>query len=678
MGMPVKPVDYPNPLYDVAIQGARAPWKRMLVLRPREDGRFTLFIHPQGFCSRPFLQRWDLLFEDRDGPPARLEFTPPGKYRLFQRWSWLVVPWPPAVNPMSVRAGQNRPPLIVAVPDDPPTVPDADLLFGTQPVLEGKLDFEREAEPERGRRLVAWSCHQPYDTVGEKAVVQDHVEDVMKWYADEMKQFQPHEIWGLGDTMYADGAHAVNLVRQLDDMERWWTSPSNRERLREAYANAYRYHWSLPHFQEVTRNIPHIAMWDDHEIRDGWGSEETDFTTSGLAMHRQARLAAEDYILDLGPRLHPRSTPNGPIDEDQLDAHNAYIDGELATFIFDGRSSRRYRDCTGRIMSDAQMQDFAVFCGQVASDRRVRTLLLGIGTAVVNLVDVFEEIGSVLPDWINEMEGVDSIRDDVRDGWNAPGTRAQLRQLCGIWLWLHRMRPDVEFVIISGDIHLSNAFTFQPPGFAKPVYQITTSALTNRESAPEQVTKYGGQDTDWSTLVDMLSYVIPTPCADHFSVEGMLKGAVIGSIIGGLAGGAAVVGAELAGIAAVVYGTWRLINSDQFYLTPDALWALAPVALGAGSVTGVMLGALFPAAGSLLGTVFGGFSIGGQRNDNPVQSVKRLWSEQRNPNVLMIEQTPQGLLCTLRVFDLSKLNSKPASLQDGSLDRTIRIGIDRT
>lgn len=652
MATPLQPVDYPNPLHDVAIQGARGPWTRMLVLRPRSEGRFSLFVHPHGFRSRPFLQRWDLLFEDRDGPPARLEFSPPKKYQTFRRWHWLVVPWPESVNPRTASAGKNRPPLILAVPEDPQQVVDSDLLFGPRPVLEGELDFGREAEPERDRRLVVWSCHQPYGTAGEKAVVEPHVEHVMTWYRRQMDQFNPHEIWGLGDTMYSDGADAVNVVKQLTDAGDWWTSRSNLERMRRAFADAYRYHWSFLDFQRCSRSYPHVAIWDDHEIRDGWGSEETDFTPSGLAMLRQARLAADDYILDLGPRMHPRSPPNAPIGENPPEAHCAYIDGEIAAFIFDGRSCRRYRDCTGRLISDVQMAEFAAFCGQVAADQRVRTLFLGIGTALVNLADVFEDIGSVLPDWINEMDSVGRVRDDVRDGWNAPGNRAQLRQLCGIWLWLHRTRPDLEFVVISGDIHLSNAFTFQPPGFAKPIYQITTSALTNRQSAPELLTKIGGQDTDWSVLVDQLGYVIPAPCISHFSIEGMLKGAVVASLLG-----------VAASAAPAIYGAWRLLNLDFSSAMEGFL----------GSMAGGLLAPLFPPFGLLIG----GFSIGSQRNDNPVQSVKRLWQEERNPNVLLIENTSAGVTCTLKVYDLRASESGETRSLVSSLDRAIRIGIDK-
>ncbi|MFO7590046.1 MAG: hypothetical protein R6X23_04005, partial [Acidimicrobiia bacterium] len=76
------------------------------------------------------------------------------------------------------------------------------------------------------------------------------------------------------------------------------------------------------------------------------------------------------------------------------------------------------------------------------------------------------------------------IRDDVRDSWHSPGNRRQLSRLIDILCTLHQARPDIEIINLSGDIHTSNAFTAQPKGFAKPIYQVTSSALTNRPHLP--------------------------------------------------------------------------------------------------------------------------------------------------------------------------------------------------
>ncbi|MES9883422.1 MAG: alkaline phosphatase D family protein [Sedimenticola sp.] len=641
----IQSANYPNATTDVGIQGAPSPWSRMLVLRPNERGRYSLFIHPRGACIRPYLVRWDIGFPDQSGPPARIRFSPAERHRGQHEWEWLLVPWPRHLDPSWRMRTADGLPLIYPVPEEPEGLSDADLLMSQFGVMRGTFDFSRDAGLISSHKITAWSCNQPYDTKDDQGLVAPHVEQTLKWYEQQVDDFKPSEVWGLGDTGYSDGTSACNMVRQVDENPDWINRTDNSRRMRTAYGDMYRAHWSFDSMQRVMRSVPHICMWDDHEIRDGWGSEESDFQAHGIAMQGAARQAAEDYILDLGPRVRPRQAANAPIQSTQSDAHQAYIDNEVATFVFDGRSNRRYRECSGRVISDEQMGDFMLFCQRVAQNERVKTLLLGIGVPLVNLSDALEAIASTLPDWLNDM--AHETRDDVRDSWNSPGNRAQLKQLMEVLLGLHRQRPDLEIATISGDIHLANAFTFQPPGFAKPIYQLTTSAITNRQSPPAIVTSLGGQDTEWSWLTDMISYVIPATCRAEFSLEGLVKGTASGLLLG-TAGGA----------LGALYGSWELAkSSDKFWLAPLLLAATPLAALLGGVIGGVS------------GFIFGGFSVGANHNDNPIQSVHRLWEAERNPNIMLLEQSHAGLIATLRTYDLESGHSAE--------DRVIRLGIDR-
>ena len=79
------------------------------------------------------------------------------------------------------------------------------------------------------------------------------------------------------------------------------------------------------------------------------------------------------------------------------DAHQAYIAGSVAAFIFDGRSSRRYADPGGRIISEQQLADFDTFCLRIARDRGVRFVVMGCAVPFLNLKDFVEELGSQAP-----------------------------------------------------------------------------------------------------------------------------------------------------------------------------------------------------------------------------------------------------------------------------------------
>lgn len=104
---------------------------------------------------------------------------------------------------------------------------------------------------------------------------------------------------------------------------------------------------------------------------------------------------------------------------------------------------------------------------------------MGCGVPFINLKDFVEILGSKAPKALTDMMA--GIRDDVRDSWHSPGNKAALKRLITVLRKLHYRRSDIDIINISGDIHVANAFTFQPIGFRKALYQVTSSALTNRQ-----------------------------------------------------------------------------------------------------------------------------------------------------------------------------------------------------
>lgn len=128
-----------------------------------------------------------------------------------------------------------------------------------------------------------------------------------------------------------------------------------------------------------------------------------------------------------------------------------------------------------------------------------------MGTAVpfVNLKDVVEDLGSQAPKALTDL--LAGVRDDIRDSWHSKGNRQALKQLIGILRRLHWRRPDLDIVNVSGDIHVANAFSFQPLGFTKVLYQFTSSAITNRDHPPAAVAAL--VDLGATTFSEVLGFV---------------------------------------------------------------------------------------------------------------------------------------------------------------------------
>jgi hypothetical protein len=54
-------------------------------------------------------------------------------------------------------------------------------------------------------------------------------------------------------------------------------------------------------------------------------------------------------------------------------------------------------------------------------------------------------------------------------------SRRSQPRILGILRRLHRRRPEIDLVSVSGDIHVANAFSVQPSGFFKALHRFTSS-----------------------------------------------------------------------------------------------------------------------------------------------------------------------------------------------------------
>jgi hypothetical protein len=93
--------------------------------------------------------------------------------------------------------------------------------------------------------------------------------EMLKEFIDDT---QPRFLLMMGDQVYFDQATNIpNLWETYRDR------PTEQRRLR--MAEKYQESWSRPYVREVMANIPCYMMWDDHDIRDGWGSFAPDSPT---------------------------------------------------------------------------------------------------------------------------------------------------------------------------------------------------------------------------------------------------------------------------------------------------------------------------------------------------------------------------------------------------------------
>jgi hypothetical protein len=81
---------------------------------------------------------------------------------------------------------------------------------------------------------------------------------------------QPSFLLMVGDQIYMDEDVPDVFALHFD---------SDRATRRKAMADKYRDNWSRPLVRRILANVPTYMVWDDHDIRDGWGSLASDSPT---------------------------------------------------------------------------------------------------------------------------------------------------------------------------------------------------------------------------------------------------------------------------------------------------------------------------------------------------------------------------------------------------------------
>jgi hypothetical protein len=108
-------------------------------------------------------------------------------------------------------------------------------------------------------------------------------EQVGAWndFADFVERSQPSFVVMMGDQIYMD-----------EDAPDIFESHFNADPVarRKAMAEKYRSNWSRDVVRRVFANVPIYMVWDDHDIRDGWGSLASDSPTMAAQHARGAEI----------------------------------------------------------------------------------------------------------------------------------------------------------------------------------------------------------------------------------------------------------------------------------------------------------------------------------------------------------------------------------------------------
>ena len=286
----------------------------------------------------------------------------------------------------------------------------------------------------------------------------------------------PKMLIGGGDQVYTDAGYEEKNFEN-HPLSAWAHKCSNPYPLLDTLEFAkhldrcYLHFNSFDCFASIDAKYPSLDVWDDHEIRDGWGSHGDEYNDDGTLAeslkpyYMLSRKAYLDHQYSIGPNMITENTLwDNPSLEQQVQVNGIKI------FAFDLRSNRN--SCQQIALEESQLNKFKNWC---------RNLESGEEAVIVSSIPFFYESSAVIVALAEDVyEG--ELRDDIIDSWASRANKEQRDTILSELIKL-RMR-NVQPIILSGDVHIGGLITawYRNPKtdeFEKLCYEMISSGLSH-------------------------------------------------------------------------------------------------------------------------------------------------------------------------------------------------------
>jgi hypothetical protein len=212
-----------------------------------------------------------------------------------------------------------------------------------------------------------------------------------------------------------------------------------RSQFAEFYFDLYTRHWAQAGMREILASIPSIAMWDDHDIIDGWGSYPPGLQQSQMFKHlwpvARKAFATFQQQVETGEQRPGAIAPN-------YGFSLGYKVGGVAIVAIDMRSERTQ----DRILSRSHWDQ--VYSWMRENSPGLQHVL------IMSSIPVVYPGFATLESLLGRLPGQQDLEDDLRDHWNSPDHKGERLRLIHNLLAL-AAASSVRVTIISGDVHVA-------------------------------------------------------------------------------------------------------------------------------------------------------------------------------------------------------------------------------
>lgn len=307
-----------------------------------------------------------------------------------------------------------------------------------------------------------------------------------KTVVDDHERVKANVLLGLGDQIYNDDVFEAlpdfkNFQEMtLEEKPHAEFTDEMRKDLKEYLIRKYCNHFSQDNIKQMLAEVLSILTWDDHDIRDGFGSYKENL--NGCPVFQGVfEVARETYLL-----FQHHTTVDCAENNDYIgDGYNQLIHlGEVAVLCLDGRSERTQTQVHSKKSREAieeALRALPESCKHVI-------VMQGIPTAYPSLKlgeDFLSLVSDYSPDNLKKARKMPlELQDDLKDEGNSPDHIQETSETIASYQEIAQEKK-MRFTLVSGDVHIAAAGEYtsteeiEDVRNPKIIHNITTSAICN-------------------------------------------------------------------------------------------------------------------------------------------------------------------------------------------------------
>jgi hypothetical protein len=205
----------------------------------------------------------------------------------------------------------------------------------------------------------------------------------------------------------------------------------------------YRAFGTIKDMRKIQKTVSQVSAWDDHEIRDGWGSQEDEYQDDNMTLtdrFKPVLMSAKEGFINHQLLTGPRSFDANSLLGNLSSMEQKFTVGSYKGFVLDLRTTRNVM--APRVIDAKQKNAFIDWLNNEVKESDPIIIISSMPLFLSNYSFIEN-----LANFFNAGE-----KDDVNDGWASDQNYAERVEILSLILEA-RVNRDIKPIFVSGDYH---------------------------------------------------------------------------------------------------------------------------------------------------------------------------------------------------------------------------------